>query len=62
MLIEVQTELEPTASGTSVRLRWEGSSRNPLLRLTLPMVRRRIERRAAADLDALRNLVEVADR
>ena len=58
MLIEVQTDLEPTGTGTLLRLQWEGSSRNPLLRLALPMVRRRIERRAAADLASLRDLVE----
>ena len=58
MRIEVQTDLQPTDAGTSVRLVWEGTSSNPLLRFALPVLRQRIEHRAARDLASLRDLVE----
>jgi hypothetical protein len=55
----VETDLEPVGEGaTELTLRWKGSGTNPLTRLLLPMMRRRIRRRAAADLDSLRELAE----
>ena len=54
---EVETTLEPSASGTSVAIRWTGSGRG-LLRLLLPFMRRSISRQAKNDLEKLRAAVE----
>ena len=58
MEIEVQTDLVPTDSGTRLRLTWEGKPSGRWSRVALPMLRPMIRRRALADLQALRRLVE----
>jgi hypothetical protein len=55
----VDTTLEPAGrSGTRLALRWEGRGTTPLTRLVLPLMRRRIAKRAHGDLLALRDLCE----
>ena len=57
--IDVETFLEPTPDGgTTMRLRWSGTGTTTATRMILPLIRSRIRRRAKADLDALRRLVE----
>lgn len=55
----VQTDLVPVAEGeTDLTIRWKGRGTNPLTRLILPMMRRRIRKRTTADLNALKQLAE----
>ena len=59
---QVQTWLQPTQSGeTEIRIRWDGSGTSLVTRLLLPFLRRRIRRRAEADLASLRRLAESVD-
>jgi len=43
---------------TSISIRWVGRGTNPITRMTLPLMKRRIARAAAEDLASLRRLVE----
>lgn len=45
---------------TAILIRWTGRGTNPLTRVTLPLMKRRIARAAAEDLASLRRLVEQA--
>jgi len=54
----VETTLTPVEGGTRLGVRWTGSGRPLLLRLLLPLMRRRIARQAQADLMRLKALVE----
>ena len=58
----VETVLEPVGEReTKLTLRWSGRGTNPVSRLMLPLMRRRIAERMATDLDALRGLAESLD-
>jgi uncharacterized protein YndB with AHSA1/START domain len=55
----VETILTPVDGGeTDLFLRWVGRGTNPITRIVLPLMRRRIARRAGEDLIALRCLAE----
>lgn len=56
----VETTLEEAAGETTVTIRWAGTGTNPITRVLLPLMRRRIAKQARADLTALRDLVESA--
>ena len=63
ILATVETHLLPTGDGaTELTVRWVGTGTKPLTRVLLPMLKRRIAQRAAADLQSLRELVETASR
>jgi hypothetical protein len=55
---EVTTSLEASGDGTRVSVRWTGSGKHPVFRLTLPFMRGSIRRQADADLRKLKDLVE----
>lgn len=55
----VETTLAAVGEGaTVISIRWIGRGTNPLTRMTLPLMKRRIARAAAEDLASLRRLVE----
>jgi len=57
--IVVDTTLEDAQDGrTQLDVRWEGHGNTPFARFILPLMRRRIARRAQCDLAALRRVVE----
>lgn len=54
----VETSLEPLATGTRMTVSWSGRGTSPVTRLTLPLLKPLILRRARSDLRALGSLVE----
>lgn len=59
IVANVETTLDPIGHGeTLLTLRWKGRGTNPLTRVLLPFMKRRIARRAGADLCSLRDLAE----
>ena len=54
----VETTLEEVSGGTRMTVCWSGTGTNPLTRLMLPLLKKRIAKRSEADLHALRRLVE----
>ena len=54
----VETDLEATAEGTTMRVIWTGTGTRPLARILLPLMKNRISRQSQRDLEALRSLVE----
>ena len=59
MIIHVETVLSPSANGTEVTMLWSGTSESFFARLLLPFLRGMIKRRARADLEKFKSLVEV---
>ena len=59
MIIHVETVLSPSANGTEVTMLWSGTSESFVARLLLPFLRGMIKRRARADLEKFKSLVEV---
>jgi len=57
--VDVETRLDPVeGDGTRLTLRWSGAGTNPVTRISLPLMKRRIASRADVDLRALRDLAE----
>lgn len=54
----VETNLDEISSGTRLCIRWDGVGTNPLTRVILPFMKRRMAKRTREDLESLRNLVE----
>jgi len=58
MIARVETVLSPSAGGTDVTMIWSGTSESFVARLLLPFLRGMIKRRARADLEKFKSLVE----
>jgi hypothetical protein len=58
MIARVETLLSPSANGTDVTMIWSGTSESFFARLLLPFLRGMIKRRARADLEKFKSLVE----
>ena len=54
----VETTLDEIPTGTQVTIRWRGTGTNPLTKLVLLFMRRRVGRRMRQDMRALRDLIE----
>ena len=54
----VETDLDEISSGTRLCIRWDGVGTNPLSKVILPFMKRRMAERTREDLESLRNLVE----
>lgn len=59
MTARVETLLSPTEEGTEMSISWSGGSRSFPGRLILPLMGPFIKRRAQADLDTFKRLVEI---
>ncbi|MBN2168155.1 MAG: SRPBCC family protein [Actinobacteria bacterium] len=58
MSARVETILTPTEEGTEITVFWSGTNSSPVARIILPFMRPVIKRRALADLEAFKKLVE----
>jgi uncharacterized protein YndB with AHSA1/START domain len=55
---EVETLLDSAGRTTLVTVRWSGRGKKPLLRVALPLMRRRLARQIRVDLGKLKRVVE----
>jgi hypothetical protein len=54
----VETNIEPINSGTKLAIVWTGTGKKLLLRLLLPLLRKKIARQSQKELATFKNLVE----
>lgn len=54
----IETRLDEIPSGTRLTIHWKGTGTNPLTKLVLPLLKRKVSRRTREDMQALRRLVE----
>ena len=58
MVIEVETIFNPHQNGTSISIKWKGTSKSLIVRFILKLMQRKIAKQAEVELNTFKSLVE----